>query len=91
MEKATVTISKEVFFEILISHSKLSQIEYKRNPRYTKKHFSYVVETKMIDELAKRNLLEGFLKYTTNKNKSKYNIWSNAKKLINDIKGYING
>jgi len=47
-----IEIEKKVLFDLLRSHSKLSQAEYNRNPAYNNAHPSYVAEQAMIEELS---------------------------------------
>ncbi len=46
-----IKVEKEVLFDLLRSHSDLSQAEYNRNPAYNNAHPSYVAEQAMIEEL----------------------------------------
>ena len=56
-----VKINKKILFELLNSHSKLLQAEYKRNPSYNNTHFSHIAEDKMVKELERVNCLVDFL------------------------------
>jgi len=40
---------KNLFITILVSHYKLADTEYKRNPSYNDSHYSAVAEQKVID------------------------------------------
>ncbi len=61
MSNEDVLINKNVLFEILRSHSKLSQAEFNRNPKYNNTHFSFMAEIKAINELKKKKLLDDFM------------------------------
>ena len=54
-------INKSVLFEILKSHSKLTQAEYTRISKYNNTHFSHIAEEKMITELARIGVLEEYI------------------------------
>ena len=42
---------KKVLFQLMDSHTKLSQAEYKRDSTYNNEHFSYKAEEAMINYL----------------------------------------
>jgi len=58
-----VTIDKDILFALIASHSKLSQAEYHRNPKYNNTHFSYKAEEAMLEELQKKNLRNDLFDY----------------------------
>lgn len=51
-------IDVDVFLALCVSHSKLAQAEYKRNPGYNNEHFSHAVELSVIGELERLKLTE---------------------------------
>lgn len=55
-----ITISKKLFFELLYSHSKLSEAEYNRNPKVNDKSKQIVVEQNIVDALPIKTLEEYF-------------------------------
>ena len=59
----TITISKEALFGLLNSHSKLSQAEYNRNPQYNNRHYSFIAEENITNELQENNELDNFFAY----------------------------
>jgi len=40
-----------VLFQLMESHSKLAEAEYKRNPSYNTEHFSYIAEEELVKYL----------------------------------------
>lgn len=55
-----ITIAKEVLFQLMHSHSRLSQAEYERNKAYNDSHFSAQTEHAIISELASDSVAQYF-------------------------------
>ncbi|MDD3289216.1 MAG: hypothetical protein PHX43_09505 [Alphaproteobacteria bacterium] len=58
-------IDKAVLFQLIASHSKLSQAEYNRNPAYNNTHFSHIAEESIIKELRDEGLWEECMEFLT--------------------------
>jgi len=52
-----IEIDKKILIDFIISHSKLNQEEYNRNPKYNNQHPSFIAEDEMMDEIEKLGLL----------------------------------
>lgn len=50
-------INIDVFLALCVSHSKLSQAEYNRNPSYNDEHFSHIAEVNAIVEIERLGLM----------------------------------
>lgn len=57
-----ITITRDVLFQLMHSHSRLSQAEYERNPAYNDSHFAAQAEQAIINELA-ANTINDFFEY----------------------------
>jgi len=57
-----VLIDKKVLFGLIISHSRLAQAEYNRNPAYNDAHFSYIAERDILTEMGRLELTEELFK-----------------------------
>lgn len=64
-----VSISKDVLFQLISSHSNLSQAEYNRNPAYNNTHFSHIAEEAIIKELHDEGLWEECMEFLIGKKK----------------------
>jgi len=53
-----VVIDKEVLLEMCVSHSRLAQAEYDRNPSYNNEHFAHKAEEKVSKELERLGLMD---------------------------------
>lgn len=58
MEK--ISIDKKMLFELIASHSELSQAEYNRNPKYNDEFMSHRIEDIIIGFLSDKNELDNF-------------------------------
>jgi hypothetical protein len=58
-----ITIPKNVLFELMASHSVLSQAEYNRNPAYNDAHPADMAEQKIIKVLEDMDELNNFFKF----------------------------
>ena len=64
-----ITIPKDVLFELMASHSELSQAEYNRNPSYNDQHPADVAEQRIIKVLEDKNELNNFFKFANESDK----------------------
>ena len=59
---------RTLLFELLDSHSKLSQAEYNRNPSYNDTHFSYIAEHNILEYLKEIGEFDSLMRYLTERN-----------------------
>lgn len=59
-----IEIEKELFFELLNSHSTLAQREYNNNPDFNSDHFAHIVEMKIIKILNEYDITKEFCDYS---------------------------
>lgn len=55
-----IRIHKDVLFQFMHSHSRLSQAEYNRNPAYNIDHFACKAETAMVEDMGADMVAEYF-------------------------------
>ena len=60
--KKQITITRDVLFQLMHSHSKLSQAEFERTLAYSDSHFSAQAEQAIANELA-ADTINDFIEY----------------------------
>lgn len=61
---ANIKIDKNIFFELLNSHSTLSEIEMKINKEFSKDHFAMKAEKKVLDVLYDLGIEQEYFDYS---------------------------